>query len=103
MKTAIASIIGALTLISFIYGGLVALDSRYTSAADGKATSRRLDYKIANDQLMGMQQRKWQLEEKYPDTTKAPMETQRQLKELDVGLELQKGKVMKMEEGRLSP
>ena len=38
MKTAIASIIGVLTLISFIYGGLVVLDSRYTSAAEGKAT-----------------------------------------------------------------
>lgn len=74
----IASIGGILALISVCFGAYFWFDDRYAHASDMvkamdaiKKVSIRLDYKIIEDQLRGVQQRIWTIEDRYcQDTTK---------------------------------
>ena len=84
-------------VVASFFAAYLFLDTRFAKCAEVKVIERRLDYKIANDKPMGIQQRQWQLEEKYPDKSKAPQETQIQMKELGAALERQKAVVDKME------
>ena len=97
MKLTIASVVALLTIIGAAFSGFFFLDARFAKCADVKAVERRLDYKIENDKLMGMRARQWQLQDKYPNVSVAPQETQQQLKEIGADLEMQKEKVKKME------
>jgi hypothetical protein len=96
MKT-ISSLAALLALIGTLFAGWFFLDARFARCADVKAIERRLDYKIENDQLMGMQQRLWQVQEKYPNVSLAPPVVQNQVKELEASVDMQRDKVKRME------
>ena len=53
------------TLLSLAFGSYFYIDSRYALAGELKNVEQRLDYKIKSDQRDSIQQRLWQLEEKY--------------------------------------
>jgi hypothetical protein len=90
--------IGAvLAIVAMLFGAYFYVDSRYAQCAELRALERRLEYKIQNDQLMGMQQRLWQLEERYPKGDQAPPPVQTQMKELNHAIEMQKEKVKRIE------
>ena len=92
-----AKIISILTILGFAFGAFLYLDARYAKCQEVKAIERRLDYKIENDKLMGVQQRLWQIQEKYPTAMTTPLPVQQQTKELEADLEMQKDKVKRME------
>jgi hypothetical protein len=97
MNSTMKTILALVTIVGSVFTGYLFLDARFAKCADVKAVERRLDYKIENDKLMGMRSRQWQLQDKYPDASKAPQETQQQMKEIGADLEMQKEKVKKME------
>ena len=97
MGKIISQIATLLGIIAIFFGAYLFLDSTFAKCAELKAIERRLDYKIENDKLMGMQQRQWQQQGRYPVPTRAPAETQKQMKELDSDIDMQRDKVKKME------
>ncbi|MBV6342375.1 hypothetical protein [Candidatus Magnetobacterium casense] len=96
-KPDLALIIGVVTLIGACFGAFFFFEARYAQCEEVKKLERRLDYKIENDQLMGMQQRVWQLEERYPKPETSPPAVQQRMKELNASIEMQKEKVKKLE------
>jgi hypothetical protein len=93
----ISPIAALVAILAAVFGGYLFLDTHFAKCAELKAVEKRLDYKIENDKLMGMQQRLWQVQEKYPVPTQAPIETQKQMKELDADVDMQRHKVKQME------
>ena len=98
MRNSLSTVVTAITLIGFAFAAYLFIDARFAKCEDLKKVDQRLEYKIQNDVLMGMQQRKWQIEEKYPDVSKAPVPVQQNIKELDSGLLMQRQKVLKLED-----
>lgn len=97
MKERLKDIGTVLAILAVFFAAYCYIDSRYALCEEVKRLERRLEYKIQNDVLMGMQQRAWQIESKYPDIAKAPEPTQQQMRELRHGLEMQKEKVKRLE------
>lgn len=96
-KRYVQSAIGILTLVGLLFSAYFFVDARFAKCADVQHIERRLEYKIENDQLIGMQQRIWSLDDRYPDISKAPVSVQEQRRELDANLLMQRNKVQKLE------
>jgi len=96
-KALIPTISGILTILSIAFGTYFFIDAQYARCEDVKKLERRLDYKIENDKLWGMQQRVWQIEGHYAQIDKAPPDVKQRYKELQADLEMQRHKVQKME------
>lgn len=77
-KELIGCIGGMIGLISICFGVYFWFETRYAHAGDMtkameviKKMGDKLDYKISDDQLKGVQQRIWAIEDRYcPDKTK---------------------------------
>lgn len=89
-------ILTLLGIISLFAGALFFLEDRYAKCADVTELSRRLDYKIEGDKLMSMQQRLWQLEDRYADKNKPP-EVKQDMRKLQADIEIQKQKINRLE------
>jgi hypothetical protein len=74
-------------LVITIAGAYVAIDNHYAKAEDVKNIQLRLDQKIVADKSDQLQNRIWQVEDRYPDKTKIPAETQIHLRTLKKDLE----------------
>jgi len=61
MKT----IIALLTIIGFTFGAYFYIEDRYARCEDVRKVEKRLDYKIVSDQLQAVQQRIWQIEDRF--------------------------------------
>lgn len=97
MNDIIKTIGSVLAIVAVAFAAYFYVDSRYAQCAEVQRLERRLDYWIENDKLMGMQQRVWQLEERYPKPEQAPPPVQTQMKELHHAIEMQKEKVKQIE------
>lgn len=100
IKETIAVIIGILTIIGIVFGVNSYISNRYALAEDVKKVEKRLDYKIADDQLQATQERMWKLEDRNKNNqiekwAEPDKERYRLLKELKEKL---KKKLDKMEE-----
>ena len=93
----IPTIAGLLAIIGAVLGGYLFLDTKYAKCADVKTLERRLDYDIENNRLLRMRDQRNDLYKSYPEPAKAPIATQKQLRELDEDLDMQRDKVKKME------
>lgn len=93
----ISQIAALLGIIAICFGAYLFLDTHFAKCAELKAVEKRLDYKIENDKLMGMQQRQWQQQAQYPVPAMAPINEQKQMKELEADIDMQRDKVKKME------
>lgn len=96
-KNIITIIVSIATLVSLVVGGLIGLDTRYANAIWVNTIEKRLNYKIESDKLTTMQQRAWQIQDRYPDMGKAPQEIKQQYRELENDLNIQKEKVKTLE------
>jgi len=72
------------------------IEDRYAKCAEMSELARRLDYKIEGDKLMSMQQRYWQLEDRYVNRDK-PQEVKQDMRRLQSDIELQKQKLNRLE------
>lgn len=90
-------ILTILGIISIFAGALFFLEDRYAKCADMSELSRRLDYKIEGDKLMTMQQRLWQLEDRYATRDKST-EIKQDMRKLQADIELQKQKLERLEQ-----
>lgn len=97
MNKKIGIIVGILTILAMIWAAVSYIDTRYAKAEEQKAIEKRLDYKIENDKLVGMQERQFQLNRQYPAAVKRPEVIDKQIKELDSDVEMQRSKVKKLE------
>lgn len=61
----IKTIVSLLTLIGIIFGGYFYIDTRYALSETVDKISQRLDYKILDDRLKSVQERLWQLDDRY--------------------------------------
>ncbi len=76
MKT----IIAVLTILGFAFGAYFFIDNKYACSEDVRKIEKRLDYKIASDQLQSVQERIWKIDDRHPDkkmdaTTKEEIRT----------------------------
>jgi hypothetical protein len=100
IKETIAVIIGILTIIGIVFGVNSYIANRYALAEDVRKVEKRLDYKIADDQLQATQERMWKLEDRNKGKqiekwSESDTERYRLLKEMKEKL---KKKLDKMEE-----
>jgi len=83
-KTTIGQIVGVLTLISIIGGGVFLFDDRYAKAAQVNQQvhklHQRLEQKIQGDKRFMLQQRIWQLEDRFPDGNQMPQVVKEQIR-----------------------
>jgi len=96
---AIGYTVAILAILGSLWGIASFIDGRYAKAAEQKALERRLDYKIEKDQLIGMRDQLFQLQREYPTPVRRPAVIDKQMKELDADLEMQKNKVKALERG----
>lgn len=61
-KDTIQTFIAICVLFGIVFGAI----SYFATAEDLEQVAMRLDQKIVNDQIMAIQQRIWQLEDRYP-------------------------------------
>lgn len=94
---AIGYIVAILAILGSLWGTITFIDGRYAKAGEQKALERRLDYKIENDRFIGMRDRLYQLQREYPAPVNRPAVIDKQMKELDADIEMQKNKVRALE------
>lgn len=58
-------IISAITLSGMIWGSWRHFDSTYARASEVRQLEERLDYKIIQDQVNGLQDRIWKLDDRF--------------------------------------
>jgi hypothetical protein len=61
-KGTIETIISICVLIGIVFGAI----TYFATAEDVELIAMRLDQKITNDQIIAIQQRMWQIEDRYP-------------------------------------
>jgi Tfp pilus assembly protein PilO len=104
-----------LAILALSFGAWFGLESRVEKCVAQEKQERQADMTTVKDsikslahtlklnsergQLDKMESKQMDLEEKYPDMSKTPTETQRRHKELGAGLERQKAVVDKLEGG----
>lgn len=90
-------LVAILTILAFAFGAFLWFDAKYAKCADVKYLERRLDYDIESNRLYRLRNQKLEFSKDFPDPTRAPMAIQKQMKELDEDLEMQRHKVKKLE------
>lgn len=93
MKT----IIAVLTILGFTFGAYFYLDNRYALSEDVKSIEKRLDYKIASDQLQSVQERIWQIEDRFQGNKMDPT-TKEEIRNLEMQKEQLKYKTKVLEQ-----
>lgn len=71
----LGALVSVVTLIGFAFGAYFFIENNYAKAEEVQKIEQRLEYKIKSDQRKEIQQRLWQLEDRYekksmPETTK---------------------------------
>lgn len=97
MKDHIKTIASVLAIIATVFAAWCYIDAKKADCEDVKRLERRLEYKIENDVLMGMQQRQWQLQAQFPKPEQAPQGVQQRMRELNSDIDMQRNKVKKLE------
>jgi len=95
-----AKIISILAILGSFFGAFLYIDGRIAKCAEKEQVGqveRRLEYDINLNQLYRMRDQKREFSRDFPDKTKTPAAVQRQMNELDQDIEMQRGKVLKME------
>jgi predicted phage-related endonuclease len=95
MKT----IIAILTILAFAFGAYFYLDDRYARCEDVKKVEKRLDYKIVSDQLQAIQQRIWQIQDRFQNK-KMDATIKEEVRELEVKKEQLNDKMKVMEQAQ---
>ena len=67
----LASVVGAMGIISLAIGGVIAADTRYAKSAELSTVEVRLDIKILQDRINGIQERLWSIEDRWTARFKA--------------------------------
>lgn len=67
----LASIVGAMGIVSLAIGGVIAADTRYAKSAELSTVEVRLDIKIIQDRINGIQERLWIIEDRWTVRFKA--------------------------------
>lgn len=79
MITKLSTLLG---IVAIIFAAYFYIDERYAQCDDVKKIERRLDYKIAADQLDYKEQRISKIREQYPDPNKMPKIVKEELDKL---------------------
>jgi len=67
----LGSVVGAIGIISLAIGGVIAADTRYAKSAELSTVETRLDIKIIQDRINGIQERLWTIEDRWTIRFKA--------------------------------
>ena len=67
----LASVVGAMGIVSLAIGGVIAADTRYAKSAELSTVEVRLDIKIIQDRINGIQERLWIIEDRWTVRFKA--------------------------------
>ena len=90
-------IVAILAILGSFFAAFLYIDTNFAKCADQKQLERRLDYDIESNRLYRMRDQKREFSRDFPDATKVPAAVQRQMNELDQDIEMQRGKVQKLE------
>ena len=93
-------IVAILTILGVAFGAFLYIDARIAKCAEKdqvKQVERRLDYDIESNRLYRMRDQQREFSRDFPDVTRTPAAVQRQMNELDQDIEMQRGKVQKLE------
>ena len=95
MKTVIA----ILTILGFAFGAYFFVDDKYARCEDVKKIEKRLDYKIVSDQLLSVQQRIWQIEDRFQEK-KMDTTTKEEVRGLEIKKEELNSKMKVLEQAQ---
>jgi hypothetical protein len=84
MGKIIAAVVGLVTLLTMLWGGIAAFDTRYAKAADQKATDQLLHDKVDSDHLRLLRERKWQMEKEFPVSAGRPESVDKTIKNYEI-------------------
>jgi len=79
----ISTLIGVILGVCSIVGIGIAVDSHYAKQKYVESIEQRLDQKIWSDRYYQIQQRIWQLQDRYPDEDKMPLSVREELRKLE--------------------
>ena len=72
MKVVASSVASLAALVTSLYSGAVWIDDRYANKDDVRLIELRLEQKIQQDRVQQIQQRIWQIEDRYRDKLQRP-------------------------------
>lgn len=72
MKVAASGIVSLAAVITSVYSGMTWVDDRYANKDDVQLIELRLEQKIQQDRVQQIQQRLWQIEDRYRDKLQRP-------------------------------